>query len=39
VNEIGEKDACKETEPTLPNGEVKLQAVTEGIKEPQAQTC
>jgi hypothetical protein len=39
VNEVCGKDARKETEPILSNGEVKLQAVTEGIKKPQAQTC
>jgi len=38
MQQVGNKDACKETKPILPNGEVKPQVVTEGIKKPQTQT-
>jgi len=36
MQQVGEKDACKETEPALPYEKIELQAVTEIVKEPQA---
>jgi len=33
MQKVSKKYACKETEPTLPDGEIELQSVTEGIKK------